>query len=128
MFFHRNGKTIFKVELNAAEKRAMDAEIWKQILENDKKFEMDRESVILWTLHVRFGFGEKRLREFWETLYDESKKLREYYQMGPSDDGYLARRNLRSIGIDMKEWYDELGDSKIEERIVEANAVHASKD
>ena len=57
-----NGK-IFGVQLNKNEQRALDQEINRQIIENDRRFDMDKESSILWMLHVHFGFGPKRLKK-----------------------------------------------------------------
>lgn len=44
------------------EEGALDQEIKKQIVENDRAFDMDKESSILWMLHTQFGFGPKRLK------------------------------------------------------------------
>ena len=47
-----NGK-IFGVQLNKNEQRALDQEINRQIIENDRRFDMDKESSILWMLQDR---------------------------------------------------------------------------
>lgn len=52
MYFKKSGKTIFGVQLNKAEQKAMDQEIRRQIVENDRRFDMDKESSILWALHT----------------------------------------------------------------------------
>lgn len=59
--FKKSGGKIFAVQFNKAEERALDQEIKKQIVENDRAFDMDKESSILWMLHTQFGFGPKRL-------------------------------------------------------------------
>ena len=105
-----NGK-IFGVQLNKNEQRALDQEINRQIIENDRRFDMDKESSILWALHTQFGFGPKRLKKAWELFYTETVKLREYYQMGPEDAAWLARHKLKEIGCDIEEWYKEVGGS-----------------
>ena len=111
MYFKKAGKTIFGVQLNKAEQKAMDQEIRRQIVENDRRFDMDKESSILWALHTQFGFGPKRLKKAWEMLYTETVKLREYYQMGPEDAAWLARHKLKEMGCDIEAWYQEVGGS-----------------
>ena len=69
MYFKKAGKTIFGVQLNKAEQKAMDQEIRRQIVDNDRRFDMDKESSILWALHTQFGFGPKRLKKAWELFY-----------------------------------------------------------
>lgn len=91
------------------EERALDQEIKKQIVENDRAFDMDKESSILWMLHTQFGFGPKRLKLAWKLFYAETLKLREYYLMEQADDGWLARKKLKDIGCDIEEWYREEG-------------------
>ena len=50
--FKKSGGKIFAVQFNKAEERALDQEIKKQIVENDRAFDMDKESSILWMLHT----------------------------------------------------------------------------
>lgn len=76
---------------------------------NDRAFDMDKESSILWMLHTQFGFGPKRLKLAWKLFYAETLKLREYYLMDQEDDGWLARQKLKDIGCDIEEWYREEG-------------------
>lgn len=83
--FKKSGGKIFAVQFNKAEERALDQEIKKQIVENDRAFDMDKESSILWMLH------------------------REHYLMEQADDGWLARKKLKDIGCDIEEWYREEG-------------------
>lgn len=51
--FKKSGGKIFAVQFNKAEERALDREIKKQIVENDRAFDMDKESSILWMLHTQ---------------------------------------------------------------------------
>lgn len=107
--FKKSGGKIFAVQFNKAEERALDQEIKKQIVENDRAFDMDKESSILWMLHTQFGFGPKRLKLAWKLFYAETRKLREHYLMEQADDGWLARKKLKDIGCDIEEWYREEG-------------------
>lgn len=106
IFKKARGK-IFDVQFSKAEERAMNQAINEQIIENDLAFEMDKESTILWNLHVEFGFGPKRLKQAWKPIHKGNRALREYYSMGAEDEGWLSRRQLKSIGCDIEEWYKE---------------------
>lgn len=105
MYFKKALGKIFGVQFTKAEEKALDAAIYAQILENDRKFDIDRDSAILWMLHEEFGFGKIKLYRAWKRMYDSSLKLREYYEMGPEDDGWLCRRKLKEIGCDVEAWY-----------------------
>lgn len=105
--FKKAGGKIFGVQFSKAEERAMNQAINEQIVENDRAFEMDKESSILWLLHTEFGFGSKRLKQAWGPIHKGNRELREYYLMGPEDEGWLSRRQLKSIGCDIEEWYKE---------------------
>lgn len=105
--FKKAGGKIFGVQFSKAEERAMNQAINDQIIENDLAFEMDKESSILCILHDVFGFGPKRLKQAWKPIHKGNRALREYYSMGPEDEGWLSRRRLKSIGCDIEEWYKE---------------------
>ena len=102
-------KLFYAETLKLREYYLMDQEIKKQIVENDRAFDMDKESSILWMLHTQFGFGPKRLKLAWKLFYAETRKLREHYLMEQADDGWLARKKLKDIGCDIEEWYREEG-------------------
>jgi thymidylate synthase (FAD) len=105
----KSGGKIFAVQFNKAEEKALNQAINEQIVANDRAFDMDKESSILWMLHTQFGFGPKRLKLAWKLFYAETLKLREYYLMDQEDDGWLARQKLKDIGCDIEEWYREEG-------------------
>lgn len=96
-------------ELSAEQRRAMRAEIKRQVAEQMRLAEMDQEAAILWMLHEVFGFGKKRLEKAWRLMYEETKKLREWYVLDPDDDGWISKRKLKEIGVDLEQWYKEAG-------------------
>lgn len=96
---------VFGAELTAAEKRAMSIEINRQLIEKDKQYAADIDALVLYTLMTRYGWKQKRLKDFWEAFNAEHKALRDYYQMDdPGDNEWLAHRKLKEIGVDVKEW------------------------
>lgn len=52
---------MFGASLTAAEKKAMDLEIQRELAEYDRKHLAEMDALILWVLHEQFGFGAKRL-------------------------------------------------------------------
>ena len=101
-------KARIPAQLSSRERKAMNEEIKKQILEHDENFAKDFDSMVLWTLHICFGFGKKRLKRFWDCFLKEHNNLRERYMLSPEDDGWLYRYKLKDIGVDVDNWYDEL--------------------
>ena len=107
--FKKAGGRIFGVQFNSNEQSAVDQEIKRQIVENDRKFSMDQEAAILWMLHTRFRFGAKRLKEAWRLMYAEKEALREHYEMPKEDETWLCLRKLKELGVDLEELYREEG-------------------
>lgn len=69
-------------------------EINRQILEQDEKYSLDMDAMVLWTLHVCCGFGKKRLEKFYEDMLKEHIRMREYYEI---DDTYPERYKLKEL-------------------------------
>lgn len=99
---------VFGAELTAAEKKAMDIEINRQLVERDKQYAADIDAMVLYTLMAHYGWKKKRLRKFWDAFISEHKALRDFYDMNePGDNEWLAHKMLKDIGIDIQEWYKE---------------------
>lgn len=93
-------------ELTSKEQKALDKEIMKRIVELDTQHSNDVDAMILYTLHVHFGFGKKRLREFYDALSTEHQQLIKHYEM-PDDVPWLCKQKLKDIGVDVEEWNAE---------------------
>ena len=99
---------VFGAELTAAEKKAMNIEINRQLVERDKQYAADIDAMVLYTLMAHYGWKNKRLKRFWKAFIVEHKALREFYQMDePGDNEWLAHRMLKEIGVDIQQWYQE---------------------
>ena len=99
---------VFGAELTAAEKKAIDIEINRQLIEKDRQFTEDIDAMVLYTLMAHYGWKKKRLKRFWDAFIEEHKALREYYQMdAPGENAWLANRMLKEIGVDVHKWYEE---------------------
>ena len=97
----------YGADLSSKERKALDKEIRRQIIELDKQHSDDVDSMVLYTLHTRFGFGKKRLRQFYEALLQEHDKLVHHYDM-PDDYPWLCKHKLKEIGVDIEQWNQEL--------------------
>ncbi len=86
---------------------AMNREINKQLGAATERFFRDETAVILWVLHQRFGFGAGRLRQFYDCYNQEWEKLKNHYEMSDSDLPYLAKQQLKKIGVNLDEWGKE---------------------
>lgn len=93
------------------ERKAMEEEINRQIVEADERYSLDLDAMVLYTLHVHLGFGKKRLRSFWEAFQREHDALTKHYEM-PNDFAWLCRRKLLQIGVDVKAWNEEKKDDQ----------------
>lgn len=109
MIVLKSGKQIYGAKLTAAEKKALDIEITKAIIEADKKYENDIDIVTLYVLHTHLGFGPKRLRDFYEAFSREHRMLRERYEEH-DDSVWIADMKLKDIGVDVTAWNAEKGE------------------
>jgi len=109
MQLKKAGGKVFGVILTAAEKKAMDMEIKRQLAEYDRKHIAEIDATILWVLHEQFGFGAKRLRAYYDAYHDRIKDLVGRYQMDKDDDIWLCTEMLKRIGVDIEDWHKQDG-------------------
>ena len=105
MFVLKHHGKVFGARLTKDEQKALDLEVNRQLAERDKAYEADMNALALYVLRVHLGFGKKRLRRFWDAFNAEHKALQEWSLLdGPGDREYLAKRELRKIGVDVEKW------------------------
>lgn len=107
MRFKKSGKTIFGVELTSAEQKAVDAEIYKQLAEDTRKHNLEIVAMTLTTLHEEFGFGESRLRRFFDRYDEIVEDLVKRYELDEGDEPWIAVHKLKEKGIDVEAWCAE---------------------
>mgnify|MGYP007068968065 CR=1 FL=1 len=90
--------TIYGADLTAKERRAMNIEINRQIVEADRKYLNNVDAMILYFLHKHLGFGKRRLRRAWEQFTVIHDDLVNYYEM-PDDDAWLADRKRLALTL-----------------------------
>lgn len=96
-----------RIELSETEKKLMRQEILRQTAEIDRKDELEFEAIVLYVLHVRFGFGAKRLKQFYDSAKPIIDDLMDHYEMGEEDKLWLCTEKLKDIGVDLEQWNSE---------------------
>lgn len=101
------GAEMVKAALKGPGKAAMNREINAQLLEADKRFTLDVDSMVLSTLHHEYGYGPKRCKDFYVRMFRHHMEMRKFYEI---DDLYPERYKLKEAGIDVEAWYNALFD------------------
>ena len=99
---------IGKAAVNVGKDQMMH-EIDQQILEKDKGYQLDIDTMVLWSLNQFAGWGPKRLRDFYLFMMNEHLRMREFYEL---DDLYPERHKLKERGVDIEAWYSEFFDEE----------------
>lgn len=107
MLIKKNGGKIYGASLTSAEKKAMTMEIQRQLAKYDSKHALEIVSMILWVLHEQFGFGPKRLKQFYDAFSPTVDDLIKRYEMEDSDQIWLCTQMLKRYGIDIEDWYKD---------------------
>lgn len=87
------------------ERKAMNAEIRRQCVEICNKFELDYDTMIVYVMHYKYGFGKKRIPELLETIAKEREELKERYCIDEYNDDthfFAMREKLKEDGIDVE--------------------------
>lgn len=100
---------IGKAATQGVGREAMMHEINRQILTKDKEYQLDIDTMVLWTLHQCYGWGAARLKKFYVAMMKEHLRMREFYEL---DDLYPERYKLKEKGVDIEAWYGELFDDE----------------
>lgn len=87
---------------------AAKLEIRRQILEQDLEYSIEMDTMVLWTLAKNYGWGKKRLLEFYRSMVQEHVRMRKYYQM---NDTYPERVKLKEMGVDVEALNKEFQDA-----------------
>ena len=100
---------VFGAKFTAAEKKALDIEVKRELAEHMRLHELEIDAMILWQLHEQFGFGIGRLKRFYMGFSQCVKDLVERYEMDESESLWLANKKLKDYGIDLEKWEKETG-------------------
>ena len=106
--FKKIGNRIFDVKFTAKEQEAIDRAIKDQLADYDRKHMREVDAIVLWELHRLFGFGYKRMRDFYFDFGKSINSLIDRYELSGDDAVWLATYKLKEVGIDLEEWEREL--------------------
>lgn len=112
MWFKKSGRQIFGVELTAAEQKAVDHEIEKQLAKYTENHNLEIIAMTLLTLHAEFGFGEGRLKRFFDRYDEVVGSLVQRYELDEDDGAWIATQKLKEMGIDVWAWHAEAEGSR----------------
>lgn len=113
MVVKKAGGKIYGAVLTSAEKKAMNMEIERQLAEYTRKHEVELNAMILYVLHEQLGFGEQRLKKFFDRFSVEIDALVKYYETrwtrrtpsGSAPESYLIWASTwRSGSPTLKHW------------------------
>ena len=104
MHVKKNRGKVYGASFSHDEQKAIDIEIQKQLAEYDKNHAKELSAMVLWVLHTEFGFGEKRLKKFYDIYAESIEALINRYDLEESDDIWLCTKKLKDVGIDLEDW------------------------
>ena len=101
--------TVLHTKFTKAEQKAVDKLIGEQAAEFERKHADEHDAMILWVLHTQYGWGEKRLRQFWDAYRSAHMELIRRYETYDSawDDAWICKQKLLEAGIDFSSWPHE---------------------
>lgn len=97
------------VVLNTTGKDSMKQQVKEYLLEQDKQYCIDMDTMVLWALRQFAGWGPKRLIEFYFFMFKEHMRMRKFYEL---DDLYPERYKLKAKGVDVEAMYLKLFDDE----------------
>lgn len=107
MYFQKSGRQIFGVKLTAAEQKMIDREIERRLAIYTDNHNLEIIAMTLLTLHEEFGFGESRLKRFFDRYDGTVEALVKRYELDEDDAPWIATHKLKEIGIDVAKWHAE---------------------
>lgn len=84
----------------------IDRKVAERILEVDKQYTLDMDTMVIWTLYQR-GHRAEWLKKFYLDMFRWHRKLRAHYEV---QECFPERLILKEQGIDVEAWYRELFD------------------
>ncbi len=100
----RVNSNYIKKQITEEQQKAANELVTKMVFE--KSYDLAREltAITLYTLHVKHGWGKRRLLEFYYSLIPLLDELRDYYDMKDDSDAgaFICTYKLKNeVGIDM---------------------------
>lgn len=99
---------VFGANLTSAERKALDIEIRKETAVFTRKHAMEIDAAFLCVLQEQLGFGEVRLKRFFDDFSPTIRALADRYETETDEElTFVCTYKLKERGIDISKWYDE---------------------
>ena len=99
---------VFGANLNANERKALDIEIRKELADFTRRHAMEVDATFLCILQDQLGFGEVRLKRFFDEFSPAIQALADRYEAETDDElTFVCTYKLKERGIDLAKWYEE---------------------
>lgn len=109
MMVLKSGGKVIGGKLTNAEKRAMEIEIAKETAEWNDANLLELDAIVLWWVRRRLGFGEKRLKEFYQDFNQDVAELGSRYLLHDGEGSpFVMTQLLKDEGFDIRAWADEV--------------------
>lgn len=95
----------------AAQQKALDAEINRQLAVHMREHEEDYLSLMLWSMRAD-GWGKKRIERKREQLIEMLRELEQHYEM-PDGGMYISKVKLKEYGVDPSENKNKIFDYEV---------------
>lgn len=91
-------------QFTAGQKKQLSAEIRKQVAIENERYERDYDTLILYVLHTKFGFGRERLLRFFCEMATARRDLKAFYKSDsgtadPTIDIFAMRKRLSESNL-----------------------------
>ena len=94
-------------KLSAKQNEILNKYLEEQIEETKYEFLIAVDATILYSLHKNFGFGKKRLSQFFKSFIDDYNNLVDNYEI---EGNWVAAYKLKDeLGVDIDELHREAG-------------------
>lgn len=105
MFVKQIRGKVFGAQFTKKEQQAIDMEVKKYVAEQNEIYNKNLDAVLLYTLRKEFGFGAKRLKQFYDSARNATRKFHEEYGSGGLEEfPNFCKRELLRIGVDLDKW------------------------
>lgn len=72
--------------------------------EFDRRHSDEIDALILWEIHEQLGFGEKRLKRFYDGFEKSYRDLQSRYECTDEEGIWVCQKKLLTIGVDLDRW------------------------
>lgn len=101
MFVKQASGKVFGAQFTKKEQQAIDMEVRKLVAEQNDVYNKDLDAVLLFVLRQEFGFGRKRLEQFFNAAKKISKTYHAQYQSKDTSLPEHCKSELLKIGVDI---------------------------